>query len=98
MTLVWMMDKSLYRRAYEQYRQWNEAREAERARDGGRLSPEEAWRRYVELVEFCWKLCPQQSETQRREKLAALERYYERVRRMEAWRQSRGRTTGESTP
>jgi hypothetical protein len=52
----------------------------------------------VELVEFCWKLCPQQSETQWREKLAALERYSERVRRMEAWRRSRGRTTGESTP
>ena len=52
----------------------------------------------MELVEFCWKLCPQQSETQRREKLAALERYYERVRRMEAWRQSRGKTAGGSTP
>jgi len=93
-----MMDKSLYRRAYEQYRQWNEAREAERACNAGRLSPEEAWRRYVELVEFCWKLCPQRSETQRREKLAALERYSERVRRMEAWRQSRGKTAGRSSP
>lgn len=92
------MDKPLYRWAYEQYRYWNEAREKERARGTGHLSPEEAWRRYVELVEFCWKLCPQQSEAQRREKLAALERYDESVRRMEAWRQSRGKTTGGSTP
>ncbi len=87
-----MLDKDLCRRASEQYRHWNEAEEAERIRNAGRLSLQEAWRRYVELVEFCWKLCPQQSETQRREKLAALERYYESVRRLEAWRKARGET------
>lgn len=43
----------------------------------------------MELVEFCRKLCPQQGEAQRREKPATLERYYESVHRMEAWRQSR---------
>lgn len=43
----------------------------------------------MELVEFCRKVCPQQGEAQRREKLATLERYYESVHRMEAWRQSR---------
>ena len=64
----------------------------ERIRNAGRLSPQEAWRRYVELVEFCWKLCPQQSPAQRREKLAALERYYDSVRRLEAWRKARGET------
>jgi hypothetical protein len=92
------MDKPLYRWAYEQYRRWNEAEERERVRSAGKISPQEAWRRYGELVEFCWKLCPQQSETQRREKLAALERYYERVRRMEAWRKSCGKRAGGSTP
>ncbi|MGB9775692.1 MAG: hypothetical protein ACPL7C_03955 [Anaerolineae bacterium] len=88
-----MLDPMLYRQAYEQYRRWNEAEERDRARHAGRLSPEAAWRQYVELVEFCWKLCPQPSEAQRREKLAALERYYESVRRMEAWRRARGETT-----
>ncbi len=85
-----MLDKTLYRQAYEQYQRWNEAEEMERIRRAGRISPQEAWRQYVELVEFCWKLCPQQSEAQRREKLAALERYYESVRRLEEWRRARG--------
>ncbi|MCX7855241.1 MAG: hypothetical protein N2556_04555 [Anaerolineae bacterium] len=87
-----MLDKELYRQAYEQYRRWNEAEEAERAHDARRLSPQEAWRRYVELVEFCWKLCPQRSETERQEKLAALERYYESVQRLEEWRRARRET------
>ncbi|MDW7991776.1 MAG: hypothetical protein RMK65_06505, partial [Anaerolineae bacterium] len=77
-----MPDKEIYRQAYEQYRRWSEAEEAERAHDARRLSSQEAWRRYVELVEFCWKLCPQRSEAERQEKLAALERYTESVRRL----------------
>lgn len=82
-----MLDKALYRQACQQYQRWNEAEGMERARCAGRLSPAEAWQRYVDLVELCWKLCPQQSQTQRRQKLAALERYYASVRKLEAWRE-----------
>lgn len=86
------LDKDLYRRAYESYREWNAAEAAERARNAGRLSSAELWRQYVDLVEFCWRLAPEPSEHQRREKLAALDRYYDAVRRLEERRQARGKT------
>ncbi len=69
------IDATLYRQAYEQYRQWNEAELAERLRNAGKLTPEQAWRQYVALVEFCWKMCPQQSEWQRKQKLEILTEY-----------------------
>lgn len=86
------LDKDLYRRAYEQYRQWNAARLVYRARNAGKLSPEKAWQQYIALVEFCWKLCPEQSEWQRQQKRADLERYYANVRKLEAWRREHGKT------
>jgi len=87
------LDKELYRTAYQGYRQWNEAEMVERARNAGRLSPAEAWRRYVALWEFCMKLAPPQSQRQREQRLADWDRYYDRVRRLEAWRRVRGETT-----
>lgn len=86
------LDKDLYRQAYAAYREWNAAEAAERARRSGQLSPAEAWRQYADLVEFCWRLAPQPSAYQRREKLAALDRYYDAVRRLEARRQTDGTT------
>ena len=56
------LDKMLYQRAYRSYRQWNEAEAAGRARDAVMLPSIEAWRRYVALVEFCWRLSPQPSQ------------------------------------
>ena len=86
-----MLDKELYRNALEQYRLWNEA-EAERARSQ-QLSPAEGWRRYVELVDFCLRLAPEQSRQQREQRLADWDRYYQRVKQFEAWRRSRGKAT-----
>lgn len=77
------LDKALYRQAYRAYREWNEAEAVARARDAGQLTPSEAWRRYVTLVEFCWRLSPEPSQHQRQEKLAALDRYYAAVKRLE---------------
>ena len=87
-----ILDKDLYRRAYESYREWNDVEAAERAHSAGRLSPAEAWRQYADLVEFCWRLSPEPSAHQRREKLAALDRYYDAVRRLEERRQTHGKT------
>lgn len=86
------IDATLYRQAYEQYRQWNEAELADRVRNAGKLSPQEAWQQYVALVELCWKMCPQQREWQRAQKLAALEGYYAAVQKLEAKRRMRGKT------
>ena len=85
------IDKKLYRQAYEQYRKWNEAELVDRVKNAGKLSPAETFQRYVSLVEFCWKLCPQQSESQRKQKLVSIERYYDRIKRLEAWRRSNGK-------
>ena len=82
------LDRALYRQASKAQSDWHEA--AERARATEVPSPLDAWRQYVDLVQFCWKLCPEQSPYERREKLAALDHYYECVRRMEQWRRRRG--------
>lgn len=88
-----MLDKDLYKRVYAGWRQWNEAEQAERVRNAGCLTPAQAWQRYVELVELCWKLSRVQSQAQQRQKAAELALYYERVQKLEAWRRARGKTT-----
>ena len=88
-----MLDKELYRKAYEQYRKWNEAELADRARNAGKLSPAEAWEQYLALADFAWESCPPPSQTQRQQKLADLKRYYARVQAMEAWRRMRGESS-----
>ncbi len=80
------IDKELYRDAYAQYQRWNEVEAADRSHHARKLTPTQAWRQYVELVEFCWRLNPQQSHKQRIQKLAALEQYYTNVRQLEARR------------
>ena len=85
------IDKELYRTAYESLRQWSEIEKVERAREAGRLSPEEKWRQFVDLFEFCWRIAPPQSAGERKQKLASLDRYTERVRKLEAWRRAHGK-------
>ena len=84
------LDKMLYQQAYYSYRQWNEMEANARVRDAAMLTSIEAWRRYVALVEFCWRLSPQPSQHQRDEKLAALDRYYAAVQRLEERRRACG--------
>lgn len=43
------IDNELYRRMLEAYREWNEFEVVDRARNAGRLSPEEAWQQYADL-------------------------------------------------
>ena len=84
------LDKMLYQQAYRSYRQWNEAEANARAHDAAVLTSVEAWRRYVALVEFCWRLSPEPSQHQREEKLEALDRYCVAVERLEERRRLRG--------
>ncbi|MBX7235450.1 MAG: hypothetical protein K1X65_13780 [Caldilineales bacterium] len=88
-----MIDKELYRQAHELHNAWNEFDEAERIRKAGTLTPAEAWRQYVDLVEFIWRMVPEQSARERAEHLAALDLYYERVQRLEAWRKEQGKSS-----
>lgn len=88
-----LIDPELYRRANEEYRQWNLLEIEARRKKNERLPAAQAWQRYVDLVEFCWRLHPEQSDWQRAQKLAALDRYYIHLQRLEAWRKTSGKAT-----
>ena len=85
------LDKELYRKAYELHQQSSDAKLVERAKLHSELSPAEAFRQYVELVEFVWRISPEPSEWQRKEKLESIDRYYDAVQRLEAWRRKHGK-------
>ncbi len=87
------LDKDLYRKAYELHRQWNIAEVTERIRNPESLTPQDAFQRYASLVELCWKLSRAPSEKRDREKMVDLVHYYETMRKIEAWRLARGKTT-----
>lgn len=87
-----LIDPELYRQANEEYRQWNALEAEARLNKSERLSASQAWHRYVDLVEFCWRLHPKQSEWQRAQKLAALNRYYANLEQFEARRKTLGKT------
>jgi hypothetical protein len=84
------IDKDLYRQAQEWYRQWNVAERKARWEEAGKRSPQEAWEQYVDLWEFGWRTNVQPSQYHIRQKIESLERYYECVAKLEAWRRSRG--------
>lgn len=86
------IDKKLYREAYEQYRQWSEAKGLERAEMARKLSSSQAFWQYAGLIEFVWQLCPESSPAQRKEKLDALNRYYAQIQKLEAWRRTPRKT------
>jgi len=85
------IDKELYRQAYEGYRQWNEAELIERARNAGKLTPQEAWRQYARLWKFALKYLPEISAAQHKQRLAELEEYLAKVQQLESWRRRYGK-------
>jgi hypothetical protein len=84
------IDKALYRQAQEWFRQSNLAEQKARWESAGKISSQEAWKQYVALWEFGWQTNVQPSQHQIQQKVEALERYYERVAKLEAWRRSHG--------
>jgi hypothetical protein len=84
------IDKELYRKAYTEYRQWNKLALAKRIHEASLHTPQERWREYLDLWNFCRKLGVKASPYQRQQKLEALELYYARVQKMETWRRERG--------
>ncbi len=85
------LDKELYRRAFEYYRQWNEAELVERVRETGKLSPQELWERYAALWEFCVNLAPEPTPLQEKLRQQELEDYYAKIQKFEAWRRKRAK-------
>ena len=87
-----LIDPNLYRQANEEYRQWNALETEARLKKSEQLPTSQVWRRYVDLVEFCWRLHPEQSKWQRVQKLAALDHYYTQLQKLEVWRKTVGKT------
>ena len=84
------IDAKLYREALEAYRQWNEAELIARAREAPGRDAQTGWKEFNDLWVFARLTGAKQSLLQRRQKLEAIDLYYERVKKLEAWRQARG--------
>ena len=84
------IDARLYREAIEAYRQWNEAELRERLRAAPSRPPDQAWRQFLDLWEFAWQSNITASESQQRQKVIDLDRYYQRILKFEAWRKHHG--------
>lgn len=89
------IDAQLYRRALEEYRQWNEAELKARVQDAANRDPDVGWQEFNDLWVFARAMGVEQSLIQRQHKLEALQLYYERLKRLEAWRQTRGYKVSE---
>jgi hypothetical protein len=87
------IDKELYRKTYQLYRQWNDAELVERIRNAGSLSPRQGWEQYVDLWEFCIELSPQPSTLQSKRKFFEWLKYYSRIQSLEEWRGRDGKKT-----
>ncbi len=85
------IDKALYRKAYEQYRQWNKARLKDKILHAGELSPEEAWKQYVDLWNVCMMLSENKYHGHRKSKLKDLQKYYDRIQQFESRRKLVGK-------
>ena len=88
-----MLDKELYRQTYGQWQGWRAAAGKSRLQAASQLSSGERWGQFQALVEFSRNIQPELSPYERAEKLAAVDRYYEAVRRLEEWRRQHGRST-----
>ncbi|MBI3242244.1 MAG: hypothetical protein HYZ49_08130 [Chloroflexi bacterium] len=85
------LDKELYRKTYESFKQWNDAKLLDRVRDADKLTPAELWHRYVDLWEFAKKIAPPQSERQQAQAFTEWVEYYAKMQKFEAWRRAHGK-------
>ena len=84
------LDKAIWLDALAQYRAWNEAEFVDQVHNAGKKTPEEKWREYQALFEFGRRIKAEVSPAAQRQAAREWERYFERIRRFEAWRRSRG--------
>jgi len=87
------LDNDLYRQARQLYQELNQAELLARIHNAGELSAQQAWKQYAGLWELCIKLAPQPSQNQRLVRAADIERYYQRMQKIELWRQVHGKIT-----
>jgi hypothetical protein len=86
------IDKELYQKAYEGYRQWNVAEQVDRLYRARARPAGEGWKQYQALWHFFWQIGRTPSERQLEQNQADWVEYYRRIKIFEDWRASRGST------
>ena len=89
------IDKTAWQATLAQYRAWNDAVWQEKVRNAGQKSPAQKWREFLDLMEFGMQIKPRPSAHEQRQKIAMLNRYYERIQRFETWREQHGNASEE---
>lgn len=87
------LDNDLYRQARQLYQDMNQAELLARIHNAGELNAQQAWQQYAGLWELCIKIAPQPSQNQRLVRAADMERYYQRMQKIETWRRVHGKIT-----
>jgi len=87
------IDGEQLRKALEIYRQWNEAKLIDQARNAGKLSPLEAWKQYVSLWNFALRLGSGPGPVAQRLRHEEWVEYYEKIKKFEAWRRENAERT-----
>jgi len=87
-----MLDKELYRDVYQYWQSRSQADEEARLLSVAQLSSDERWSQFQALLEFSLSVQPLQNPHERAQKLLALEKYYEAIRQLQAWRNEHGQS------
>lgn len=86
------IDKALLREQLEAYRISNLEKERERIKQVRERTPQQAFEAFLDLWDFGNKYGGKDTWSEK-DKLAGIDRYYERVRKLESRRRVRGSTT-----
>lgn len=81
------LDKALYREVYLSFKRLSDL---DMRPHTGKLT---GWVQFVDLWEFGWQMGIKQTPQQQAQKVEEWDRYYNNIRKLEAWRQRNGRTS-----
>ena len=81
------IDKRLLREQLEAYKISNFEKERERIKQVRKRTPQEAFEVFLDLWNFAQRFGGKDTWSER-DKAAGIERYYERVKKLESWRRS----------
>ena len=79
-------EKAAWQTTVAHYRTWNEAEFFDNIRNAGKKPLSQKWQEFLSMMEFGCMLKPKPSQHEHRQKVAMLNRYYERMQRFEAQR------------
>jgi hypothetical protein len=90
------IDAKLYRDAYAQLAEWNDAELKARADRDRQLTPAERWRQYESLWQLCVELAGPPSEQYLRQNYLGWVEYYLKMQQFELWKLRNAARTEET--